>query len=383
MNPVRVILRFLIAMLALFMVTLILAGGFLYVWRDVRQRTPQAGYTITARRIEHSALGVYLRMRGAEVTEPIDADNDTDVTFVVEPGDSLHAVSARLQSAGLVVDAQLFRWVVQYQGTDTDIQAGTYTLRPNMTMDEIAEVLQHGRVPAQVVSIPEGWRAEEIAWLLEQHNITSAEEFLRVVREGESDMAFVHERSEESPGSLEGFLFPDTYQFVVGTTPERVLEIMLETWDRRIPADLRQNAAEYDLTLYEVVTLASIVEREARVAQERPLMAGVFLNRLRLGMTLGADPTVQYAKGFSENEQTWWSQLTLADLEIVSPYNTYVNAGLPPGPICNPGQAAIRAVLEPEETEYLFFYHKGDGTHAFAVTYEEHLRNIATYRDRQ
>jgi UPF0755 protein len=370
-------------MLALFMVTLILAGGFLYVWRDVRQRTPQAGYTITARRIEHSALGVYLRMRGAEVTEPIDADNDTDVTFVVEPGDSLHAVSARLQSAGLVVDAQLFRWVVQYQGTDTDIQAGTYTLRPNMTMDEIAEVLQHGRVPAQVVSIPEGWRAEEIAWLLEQHNITSAEEFLRVVREGESDMAFVHERSEESPGSLEGFLFPDTYQFVVGTTPERVLEIMLETWDRRIPADLRQNAAEYDLTLYEVVTLASIVEREARVAQERPLMAGVFLNRLRLGMTLGADPTVQYAKGFSENEQTWWSQLTLADLEIVSPYNTYVNAGLPPGPICNPGQAAIRAVLEPEETEYLFFYHKGDGTHAFAVTYEEHLRNIATYRDRQ
>jgi UPF0755 protein len=109
----------------------------------------------------------------------------------------------------------------------------------------------------------------------------------------------------------------------------------------------------------------------------------VFMNRLRTDMPLAADPTVQYAKGFDPEEQNWWTQLTLADLEIDSPYNTYVHAGLPPGPICNPGQATIEAVLEPEETDYVYFYHKGDGTHAFAVTFEEHLRNIELYQDRQ
>ncbi len=382
MNPVRFILRFLTAMLALAIIVLTLAGGFWYVWQDVRRRAPESGFTITAGRIEKSAIGIYLRIRSSD-TLPVDPNDETEVPFVVEPGDSVYAVSSRLQSMGLISDATLFRYVIQHQGLDASVQAGSYVLRPNMSMEEIADILQHGRVPARIVTVPEGWRVEQIAWLLEQNGITSAEEFLAVVAAGETGYTFAQERPEGSPTGLEGFLFPDTYQFMADTPPERVVEIMLDTWNRRITPEWREKAEEMELSLYEVVTLASIVEREARVPEERALMAGVFMNRLRTDMPLAADPTVQYAKGFDPEEQNWWTQLTLADLEIDSPYNTYVHAGLPPGPICNPGQATIEAVLEPEETDYVYFYHKGDGTHAFAVTFEEHLRNIELYQDRQ
>ena len=157
---------------------------------------------------------------------------------------------------------------------------------------------------------------------------------------------------------------------------------MLADFDERFTAEMRQATVEREMTIYQVVTLASIVEREAVVAEERPIIAGVFLNRLEKGMSLESCPTVQYALGYQEDAAQWWkTPVTLEEFDHVdSPYNTYLNPGLPPGPICNPGLASIQAVLEPVKSDYLYFLAKGDGSHAFAKTFEEHLQNQQKYQ---
>ena len=194
---------------------------------------------------------------------------------------------------------------------------------------------------------------------------------------------FLADRPAGSPTDLEGFLFPDTYQFPKDSEATRVVSIMLQNWDRRVSADLREKAAARGLTLYEVVTLASIVEREAVVDGERPTIAGVYLNRLAREMRLEADPTVQYALGRDATTGRWWTPLTIDQVQNTdSPYNTYRVGGLPPGPICNPGLASIRAVANPEQTDYLYFVankRAGDGSHIFALTFDEHLANVRQY----
>jgi UPF0755 protein len=176
---------------------------------------------------------------------------------------------------------------------------------------------------------------------------------------------------------VEGFLFPDTYEFRADATPEEIVQALLENFERRVPPETRARAEQLGRPFYQVLIVASIVEREAAVPEERPVIASVFYNRLRENMPLQADPTVQYALGSPGN---WWPSLdTVPDLAaVVSPYNTYRNAGLPPGPICNPGLAAIQAALSPAQTDYLYFVTRGDGSgaHVFARTYEEHVRNI-------
>ena len=376
----RLLLRLITLVLGISVVVFVLVGGFWYMWQDARGRAPQVSYTVTVKKLEQAGLGLYLRYRGADVSRPINPNDSRELTFVVRSGEAVSTVAQNLKRMGLIKDAGLFGWLVRYWGADGDIQAGVYSLKPNMAMEEIMRQLQHGRIPAVMVTIPEGWRAEEIAALLEKVNVVSAAEFLAAVAEGRSDYPFLGERPPDAPTSLEGFLFPDTYQIPQHTTPSRVLDIMLENWDRRVPPELRARAADQDLTLYEAVTLASIVEREAVIPEERPIIAGVYLNRLNSGMYLQADPTVQYAKGYNETTKRWWNPMLQEEaLAVVSPYNTFVNPGLPPGPICNPGLASIRAMLAPTASDYLFFFSKGDGSHAFAATFEEHLRNQELY----
>lgn len=381
MSAIRLALRFIITVLSVSAVIFIAVGGFWYVWQNARGRAPQVGYTITSQKIERAAIGLYLLYRGEDVARPANRDDDREMTFVVNPGDPVTTIASRLARQGLIEDAELFRRVVQYWGADSYIQAGVYTLRPNMAMEDIMGELQHGRLPSITVTVPEGWRSEEIAALLEEKGVTSAEGFLQLVRQGRTDLAFLQDRPAGGPTALEGFLFPDTYQFPEAATPERVVDIMLENWNLRVPEGVwRQAAKEQGMTLFEVVTLASIVEREAVVAAERPTIAGVFHKRLAEGMWLQSDPTVQYAKGYDAATGKWWNPTTQEDwTDAVSPYNTYRQAGLPPGPICNPGLSAIKAVLQPEDTNYRYFYAKGDGSHAFAVTYDEHLANIARH----
>lgn len=377
---VRNLLRLVTLVLSISLIIVIIGGSFWYVYQDARGRAPEVGYTITMRKLGRAALGLYLRYRDADVTRKANPNDGREYTFVVKPGETVATISKNLQSRGLITDARLFQWITRYWGADADIQAGIFSLRPNMTMEEIMRQLLHGRVPSVMVTIREGWRAEEIAALLEQVGLVSAQDFMSAVLKGREDYPFLTDRPANSPTSLEGFLFPDTYQLPQETTSQKILDILLENWDNRVTPELRQRAKAQGWTLYEVVTLASIVEREAVVPEERPIIASVYLNRLNQGMYLQADPTVQYSKGYSPVTKRWWNPMLQEEAQTVkSPYNTFLNPGLPPGPICNPGLASIKAVLEPAATKYLFFFSKGDGSHAFAVTYEEHLRNQQIY----
>jgi UPF0755 protein len=375
----RQLMRLITAVLSISLLIIVLGGALWYVVETNRPKAPQQGYAITAGRLEHAVIGLYLRYRGEDATQPASADG-REVTFVVTSGESVSDVAYHLQEMGLLTDPELFRRVVQYWEADGDVQVGVYTLRPNMTMEEIMRQLQHGRLPTTTVTIPEGWRVEEIAALLDESGITGADDFLLAVRAGRTDFSFLQERPAGASASLEGFLFPDTYRLPKTATADKIVSIMLQTWSERIPAELRAKAADQGLTLYEAITLASIVEREAVLRDEQPIIAGVYLNRIAVGMYLQSDPTVQYAKGLDPTTGRWWNPMIQEEaITVVSPYNTFLNSGLPPSPICNPGAGAIRAVLEPEPSDYLFFYAKGDGSHAFAVTYEEHLQNEALY----
>lgn len=325
---------------------------------------------------DDTLIRVYLEAKAAELDQPAGSD-DTPVTFVVEPGATAADIAARLKREGLVSDAELFRRYVQYHGLDAGIEAGEFTLRRTMTIPEIAQALQQGQRPEQAVTIQEGLRLEQVAAAVATQTNIPEDEFLALATVGwrDSDLAFGFLADLPPTATLEGFLFPETYRLAEGATAMDLLARMLQTFDQRVTPDVRTAVAGRGLNVYELVTLASIVEREAVLDQERPLIAGVYHNRLEAGWFLGACPTVQYGLG---TPQDWWPRFTPEAMDLDSPYNTYRNLGLPPGPICSPGLASIQASAYPAETDYFFFQvdcTKNDGSHLFAVTEEEHLRN--------
>jgi UPF0755 protein len=331
--------------------------------------------------LEKALLGIYINVRRNEVETPA-GDDPTVVVFTINPGETAATIAPRLQRQGLVSDAQLFRWLVRYRGVDAQLEAGDYELRADMTMDEIIESLQHGRLREVSATIPEGKRAEEVAALLEEQGLVDSQTFMALVESGEFAYDFLYDHPEGAPSSIEGFLFPETYRIPVDYGAAQIIDLMVLAFTQAFSPEMRQVAADKGMSIYEVVTLASIVEREAVLAEERPIIADVYLNRLEQGMYLQSDPTVQYALGYQEETGQWWKiPMSLEeDVPFDSPYNTYLYPGLPPGPICSPGLASIRAVLEPADTSYLFFFSKFDGSHAFAETYEEHLRNQDQYQ---
>ncbi len=314
---------------------------------------------------------------------PVRPGDSTPRSFAVRKGESAAQISERLQSEGLIGDARMFRWMADLEGRAGDLAAGEYELYPGMKPSEILAVLAGGKTkPSEMVTIPEGWRSEEIAARVASRGVGSADQFVAVVRKGQSALSVLSSRPDGA--SLEGYLFPDSYAIDSKTTPESLANRMLEQFDARFTTEMREKAAQQGMTIHQVVTLASVIEREAVKPEERPLMAGVFYNRLKEGMLLQTDPTVQFAVATGSPDSLkrygWWKQeLTAEDLAIDSPYNTYRYAGLPPGPICNPGLASLRAAVEPEATDYLYFVAKLDGSHAFATTLEEHNANVARY----
>lgn len=337
----------------------------------------------TPARVEEMPAYIYLQQHKDELNKP--AGNDaTPVQFTIAPGELPTEVAARLQRLGLIKNADLFINLVKYKKVATKIQAGDYVLNRTMTTEEIIEALQRGLAKMIPLTIRPGWRAEEIADYLATLGLKNynKESFLKLVREGKFDYALLKERPKTAPPGLEGFLFPETYNVPLDITNEFLITLMLDTFNSRVTDAMRQKAAAAKITLYEAVTLASIVEREAVAANERPIIASVFWNRVKKKMLLQADSTAQYALGYQPATKQWWkSPVTLEELVAVkSPYNTYLNPGLPPGPICNPSLASISGTIEPAQTDYLFFFSKGDGTHAFARTYEEHLRNQQKYQ---
>lgn len=369
----------------LFSMLLVLAGGGWYIVREATslgEGSSAPSGTIDISSLERALLGLYLSFRGAEIEQPA-GESMESAPFTIQPGQTAATIASRLDRKGLIRDAGLFRLLVRYRGVDNQLQAGEYELSPGMNMDEIIRHLTQGRTKAIRLTVIEGWRTEEIAGLVAERRLGSRDEFMSLVRLGEYDYAFLQDRPPGDSSSLEGFLFPDTYLLSTDVSASDLIREMLDTFDERFTPATRQQTKRQGMTIYEVVTLASIVEREAAIPQERPIIASVFLNRLKKGMHLQADPTVQYALGFHEEQETWWRKLHEEDLEIDSPYNTYKFAGLPPGPICNPGLASLEAVLKPAETEYLYFVRndlKGDGSHVFAKTFTEHLVNMQKYR---
>jgi UPF0755 protein len=365
-----------------FGVVLILGTATAVAWlllNQARSAALQPGTQIDLSSMEKTLVGVYLNLRRDEINTPPSTDN-TPLEFSIRSGENGATVAARLERQGVVSDAELFRLLLRYWGVDAQIEAGDYLLRRNMTMSQVARELQHGRLRAKTVTIREGLRAEETAHLLATEGLVDQEEFILLVRDDAFDYDFLRDRPADAPKTLEGFLFPDTYQFAVNITTTAAIDMMLQNFDRRVTIEMRQQALDNGLNLFQALTLASIVEREAVVPEERPIIASVYLNRLRRGMYLEADPTVQYAKGYDPETGRWWPGLSLEELrEVESPFNTFTHPGLPPGPICSPGLASIEAVLDPADTEYLFFHAKGDGSHAFAETFEEHLENQSQY----
>lgn len=339
-------------------------------------------------------LSLYLSMHQTELNQPA-GDDPTAVAFTVEPGETAAGVAQRLADQGLVVNGEVFRRFMTYHGLDVSLEAGTYSLRPTMTMHEIAETLQHGGSEGITITIPEGWRLEQVAWLVEQQGLMRSDDFIAQAHANTYDYPWLAGRP---PGaSLEGFLFPDTYELATDATPAQVIELMLSTFDARVAPEIEGRLAGralFDIelgdfrpmTVYDVVTVASIVEREAVVPDERPTIASVYYNRLdpahveETALRLSADPTVQYAKGYDPETGNWWNAMLPGEGQTIeSPYNTFRIQGLPPGPICSPGLASILAALNPAETSYLYFHAVGDGSHVFASTLEEHLQNQAQY----
>jgi UPF0755 protein len=339
-------------------------------------------------------LSLYLSMHQTELNQPAGTDA-TPVSFRVESGQTAAEVASALEDAGLVVDAEVFRRFMAYHGLDVSLEAGTYSLRSTMTMHEIGETLQHGGADALTVTIPEGWRMEQVAWLLEQQGLLRSDDFLAQARTGQYEHLWLTDRPDDA--SVEGYLFPDTYELPAETTSKAVIELMLATFDARVAPEIQArlpgktiydvtSGTYRDMTMYDVVTLASIVEREAVVAEERPVIASVYLNRLdpryveETALRLSADPTVQYAKGYDAETESWWNPMLPGEGQTLdSPYNTFQVQGLPPGPICSPGLASMLAVLNPADTPYLYFHAVGDGSHVFASTLEEHLKNQEQY----
>ena len=286
-----------------------------------------------------------------------------DFEFPINPGDSMREILTGLSSLNIVDHPSAFRAYLIYTGIDKRIQPGDYYFSPGMSELEIAEVLGN-IVPAHTtISILAGWRKEEIAATLIELGLNiSPQAFLEAVNKEEK----------------EGYLFPGSYQVDRNISPESLVDFFYQEFLSQVTPDLEENINYQGLTIQQAVTLASIIEREAILEEEMPLIASVFLNRIKLDLNLAADPTVQYALGYNKDQQTWWTNpLTLEDLSINSPYNTYKNLGLPPGPICNPGFAALQAVATPADTSYLYFRAACDssGQHLFADTFDDHLAN--------
>lgn len=302
--------------------------------------------------------------------------------FVVKAGESATEIGNRLKEAGLVRSPWLFRLLVSLYRMEAGLEAGEYELSPSMTSTEIIAKLHRGLVRTTLVTIPEGWRAAEVAERLDRRGVFPAKDFLAALAQGGFHYDFLTSRPRGA--NLEGYLFPDTYKVSPGVKPADFIDLMLANFERRFTPQMRRRAEERGLTIHQVATLASIVEREAKVAAERPIIASVFLNRLARNMPLQADPTIQYALANDAQNVSrfgyWKERLTPEDMDIVSPYNTYRNFGLPPGPIGNAGLASLQAVLEPAPTDFLYFVARGDGSHVFARTLEEHNQNVARYR---
>jgi UPF0755 protein len=298
------------------------------------------------------------------------------VSFRVAPGTQAARVARDLERAGVIPLARVFLWELDRRELSRRIQAGTYRFDQPMTLDEVIRALVEGRTTAVSVTIPEGWASVRVFDYLESAGLGRSRRYLELWREADR----IRDLDPEA-GNLEGYLYPDTYRFAADAGESAVIDAMLTRFRNKAAPVLAGPAGNDGLSRRQRLVLASLVEKETGAASERGLVASVLTNRLRRGMPLQCDPTVIYAEWLEKGE--WDGEINVSDLHRDSPYNTYIRRGLPPGPICNPGLAAIRAAMDPEPSDYLYFVSANDGRHIFSSDLEQHNDAVRKYqRDR-
>ena len=307
---------------------------------------------------------------GLYLTTPL-KDNGKDQIVTVNEGMALKEISNVLEQRGLIRNKLVFMTWARFKGYSRKIKAGEYRLNPSMAPIRIMEVLTRGVILTYTVTIPEGFSIKQIADVFFEQGLAPRDEFMAYALKSDSP----GKHGIKSP-SLEGYLYPDTYIFARGLSVSAIIDVMVRRF-KEVITPLNDGITRSGMSLNEMVTLASIIEKETGKAEERPLIASVFLNRLRKKMRLESDPTVIYGiKDFSGN-------LKKKDLSTHTPYNTYSIRGLPPGPIASPGQASLMAVLNPDDTDFLYFVSKNDGSHYFSKTLEEHNRAVYKYQQKR
>jgi UPF0755 protein len=298
--------------------------------------------------------------------KPLDTKSSDIKVFVIRKGEPMRSIATRLHSEGLIKNAVSFFIFVKALRIEKQLQAGDFKLSPSMSASEIVDALQHGSLDVWI-TFPEGWRIEQVAQRLNEELGVDRDEFIKIADEG--------------------YMFPDTYLMPKNATASQAAVLMKNTFDKKV-LTLIENDNRNDLTSSEIIILASLIEREAKNTEDRPIVASVLLNRLNLGMKLDIDATVQYVKANELAKQhkaswesfDWWPDVLRDDLQYFSsPFNTYIQSGLPPKPIANPGIESIRAVVDPAKTDYLYYISDENGMNHYAKTYEEHLKNIQTY----
>lgn len=330
---------------------------------------PPASQLSISNRIEYSTR---LLSYGNELTTPLNTSG-TEQQFQIEQGESVSSIANRLEVSGFISNAQAFYDYAVYTGIDLTIQAGVFNISPAQSIIDIAKALQKFPPADATLVILPGWRMEEIAASLPTSGLEiTPEAFLSAANTPPQVLAFA------SPTTMEGFFYPDTYVLPRDTTVEQMLDAIARNFTVHLTADMQTAFTNQGLSVLQAVTLASIVEREAVHIEEAPYIASVYLNRLTIGMKLDADPTVQYALGYQADAATWWKNpLSLDDLTISSPFNTYQTLGLPPSPISNPSIEALNAVAFPASSSYYYFRAACDGSgyHVYSMTLEEQIAN--------
>ncbi len=293
--------------------------------------------------------------------DAVDPNNKTVQAFVIKKGETTPEIVQDLKDKGLIKSTMAFSEYLKQTGADQNIQAGDYKLSPSMDAKTLVENMQRG-AEDKWVTLLEGWRNEEIADKLNKELGLDKAAFLKLAKEGH--------------------MFPDTYLINKEASPDTVASLLKNTFTSRYDDELQEGVKAKGLTAEQGLILASLVEREARTPEVKKQVASIMLKRLKIGMGLNIDATIQYALGYQTGEKSWWKRsLTYDDLKINSPYNTYINAGLPPTPICNPGLASLKAVAAADSsTPYLYYFHDSQGNTYYARTLEEHNENVANHR---
>ena len=303
--------------------------------------------------------------------KPVSSQNQ-EIDFEIEKGWGVREISKKLEVEGLLKHPTLFIVYLKYKGLSSSIKAGNYVLNKNMNIIQLSEALTQGKVKSVKITVPEGWRLEEIAEYLEKQNIVSSKDFL-LAAEKNYDFAFLKDKPKEA--NLEGYLFPDTYFLSANPSADQIVEKMLSNFSKKFTSEFESEAKKQGFTIHEVVTLASIVEKEVDKKEDRETVAGILKARLKLEIPLQADATNHYVIN------DWKRILTEEDLKIDSPYNTRIKKGLPPGPIASPGLESIIAALYHKETDYLYYLSK-DGKTYYSYNQEEHDEKKAKYLGR-